>query len=611
MNLKSGILKRAVVACFAAVILLGQVCFAKYSGGAGTAEDPYRIANAANLLALAADTNDYYSRCFVLTADIDLGSYDFTTAVIASDTNSTGLFPAVSFAGEFNGNGHKISNLTIKGEGAASRYLGLFGSASGSNIRNLRLENVSIDGGVDSNRIGGLVGSDRLSTISNCSSTGTITGGWAIGGLVGESSNSVISNCSFIGSISGTNALGGLVGYCGLCVDAYVCAECPYGKIENCCSSGVVTGGDDSSAVGGLIGFLWQVSTPLGSDVNRCYSAAVVTVGNNSSDIGGLVGRNWTNSIYNSFFLQGSWPDNNCGQPLTNEQMKQQASFVGWDFNNIWRISQGVDYPKLARQLILQVDKCTVTAGSKVNSDKISFSGTMNAIADDFNDANVIVTIDSNDIVSPCVKTFPIVGNFKKGKFKCSASNASFALDTKTSKFSFTAKNVSLKGLSCPLTVQIKIGDSIGTAEVSEDVVNGTKPIPINLLMGIKNVLRVEKPYDKFQVKHNTKKPSADQLSVKGGFAVADTGVNMADANFVVEFAGHTFTIPADSFKPGKGKFTCSNVDTSNGIASATFDFNKCVFTLTIKNADITSSGDVHFDVTFSGFSEGAEVSLP
>jgi len=41
MNPKAGILKRTVVACFAAVILLGQVCFAKYSGGSGTSGDPF------------------------------------------------------------------------------------------------------------------------------------------------------------------------------------------------------------------------------------------------------------------------------------------------------------------------------------------------------------------------------------------------------------------------------------------------------------------------------------------------------------------------------------------------------------------------------------------
>ena len=66
----------------------------KYSGGAGTTEVPYRIANAADLLTLAADINDY-NKCFIMTADIDLdpnipGGQIFTTAVIAPDVNVAG-----------------------------------------------------------------------------------------------------------------------------------------------------------------------------------------------------------------------------------------------------------------------------------------------------------------------------------------------------------------------------------------------------------------------------------------------------------------------------------------------------------------------------------------
>ncbi|HEC03431.1 MAG TPA: rhodanese-like domain-containing protein, partial [Phycisphaerales bacterium] len=43
----------------------------KYSGGAGTPEDPYQIATAADLIALGEDPNDY-DKHFILTADIDL-----------------------------------------------------------------------------------------------------------------------------------------------------------------------------------------------------------------------------------------------------------------------------------------------------------------------------------------------------------------------------------------------------------------------------------------------------------------------------------------------------------------------------------------------------------
>jgi hypothetical protein len=233
----------------------------------------------------------------------------------------------------------------------------------------------------------------------------------------------------------------------------------------------------------------------------------------------------------------------------------------------------------------------------------------MNATTDDFNDANVVVTIDSNDMVSPCVKTFPINSTtFKNGKFKCSASNASFALDTKTTKFSFTAKNVSLKGLSCPLTVQIKTGDYNATTEVDETIVNGTKPIPINFLMGVKNSLRVDgKP------KFTKKSGVITQVAISGGFS--DKNVN--DANLLtnpldITVGSQTFTIPAGKFKNTKGKFTCSNVTISNGIAAVTFDFNKCTFTLTIKNTNFTAGpGTVDFNMKFGDFNEGAKVSLP
>jgi hypothetical protein len=133
----------------------------------------------------------------------------------------------------------------------------------------------------------------------------------------------------------------------------------------------------------------------------------------------------------------------------------------------------------------ISVTNCSVTAG-KEKRDTISISGLMNATASDFNDANVIeVTIDSNDMVSPLVKTFPIDSNtFKKGKYKYSmvagTSKTSFAFDTKTLKYSFSAKNVDLSGLACPLTVQIEIGDYNAVTEVNESVVNGPKkPIPV------------------------------------------------------------------------------------------------------------------------------------
>ena len=42
---------------------------------------------------------------------------------------------------------------------------------------------------------------------------------------------------------------------------------------------------------------------------------------------------------------------------LTDEQMKQQSSFVDWDFTTIWRMRcEGMNYPKLNWQVIPAAD---------------------------------------------------------------------------------------------------------------------------------------------------------------------------------------------------------------------------------------------------------------
>ena len=48
-----------------------SIAQAQYSGGSGTAEDPYQIATAADLIVLG-ETPDDYDKHFILTADIDL-----------------------------------------------------------------------------------------------------------------------------------------------------------------------------------------------------------------------------------------------------------------------------------------------------------------------------------------------------------------------------------------------------------------------------------------------------------------------------------------------------------------------------------------------------------
>ncbi len=196
------------------------------------------------------------------------------------------------------------------------------------------------------------------SDISNCYSTGTVSGGGeSIGGLVGENGGT-ISTCYSTGTITGGEGgywLGGLVGYN------------TSGTISDCYSTGPVSSGDNAICHGGLVGINY------GGSISNCYSTGIVTVVGDYVD--GLVGWNEEGgTISNCYFLTGSGPADGNGMPLTDGQMKQQASFVGWDFDTIWIICEGISYPKFAYQHIPDIvlplpnavlaGKVTLTAGA-------------------------------------------------------------------------------------------------------------------------------------------------------------------------------------------------------------------------------------------------------
>jgi hypothetical protein len=246
----------------------------------------------------------------------------------------------------------------------------------------------------------------------------------------------------------------------------------------------------------------------------------------------------------------------------------------------------------------------------------------MGATGYDFNDANnsgvnnfVKVTIrDANaEDMAPYVITFPVNGKtWKKGKFSSKITSvplkASFAFDTKKTKFSFSASNMDLKGLSCPFSIEIKVGNYTGAASLDEMIVNGAKPMPIKLLMGVKNSLRV----DKSKFTRNKTTGNVTQAAVSGGFSAKDTAIDMAANSFAVNIGSQTFTIPSGNFKNSKGKFACSKVVLSGGeIAAAAFDFNKSTFTLTIKNTNFTAAaGNTVFGINFASFSGSGNVTL-
>ena len=239
----------------------------------GSMDFPWLIEDLADFLTFTS-TPSYWLRGVYtrLESDLDLStSGTYTRAPIAGDPDSDYIFDGIGFAGNFDGNGHVISNLTVE----EVYYCGLFGKLDvGSEVNNLGLEGILLVNGVQ--HVGGLT-SWNLGRINNCYVTGEIIGDDNAGGLVGVNDKGTISHSYLSGTVTGEDNTGGLVGY------NY------YGSIKDCYLIGTVTGGYDT---GGLVGYGYY------GNIVDCYSAGVVT---GNDDIGGLVGVNDEGSIRNCY----------------------------------------------------------------------------------------------------------------------------------------------------------------------------------------------------------------------------------------------------------------------------------------------------------------------
>ena len=325
-------------------LLVGAATGGTYSGGTGTAEDPYRVATPQDLNDIGNHENDW-DKHFILVNDVNLAEYTGTQFNrIGTDRNN-------AFTGVFDGNDHKIWNFTWDSNGI--NYVGLFKyvGANGQ-IKNLGMENVDVNA-VEGKRIGGLVGFTEEGTIINCYSVGSVTGSAVVGGLVGENSGSIIA-CYSTSTISGiSDCSGGLVGfnYSGTISCCYssgnvsnqyddaggLVGENWLGTIANCCSSASVS---SDEGTGGLVGGNAE------GTITNCYSTGRVSGGSGG---GGLVG--FGGSVVNSFWdIETSGCNtSDGGTGETTAEMKTKSTFTdaGWDFVEIWDMGENQTYPFL------------------------------------------------------------------------------------------------------------------------------------------------------------------------------------------------------------------------------------------------------------------------
>ncbi|MCP4612545.1 MAG: hypothetical protein GY845_27925 [Planctomycetes bacterium] len=410
---KSPILKVVLLA----VCLFGRASGAEYGGGTGIADDPYLIYTAEQLNEIGDDLENL-NKHFKLMNDIDLGGYTLG-GYTGEDFNIIGISNGNHFSGVFDGNGKRIHNFTytsgdreyvglfgyVRGENALIKNLGmidthidagtgrnagsLIGYVNRATVRGCYARGGSVSG---DKYVGGLVGYISESTITDSYAAVSVSGDKSVGGLAGwnrdfivrfgEKSTNMISNCCSSGSVSGRIDAGGLLGgnFDGKIFNCYSTSNVftdrdsgwvhgglvgrnSEGQIRNCYSTGNTSGATD---VGGLVGHNTHSGT-----ITNCYSTGSVT---GRRKVGGLVGSNFDGTVKSSFWdRQASGIGNICGEETmgigcddsmgrTTAQMQAGGTFLeaGWDFVNetengiedAWSICEGVGYPKLDWQFI-------------------------------------------------------------------------------------------------------------------------------------------------------------------------------------------------------------------------------------------------------------------
>jgi hypothetical protein len=215
----------------------------------------YLVNNVTDFKELLAFGQDAFLK-YRLTNDLDLAT-------------ELGLYIPY-LAGEFDGNGHIISNLRFNSSFVS--YVGLFGYlAPGGKVSRIGVENVNITG---DSTVGALVGINDDGTVSTSYSSGNVTGNEKIGGLVG-SNRGAVSDCYSLATATGGVGAGGLVG-----IHYWL------GTLNRSYCAGNVTGDEH---IGGLVGWYYPPPPSSASTYavvpNNCFWD-IETSGQTTSDGG-------------------------------------------------------------------------------------------------------------------------------------------------------------------------------------------------------------------------------------------------------------------------------------------------------------------------------------
>lgn len=299
-------------------------------------DDIYHIYNADGLKAWALNA-DVLNKNVILEKDIDLTGVEWTP--VGSDMNT-------GYAGEFNGNGKFIYNLTIN---STESNVGFFGGlAAGGTVHDVKFANAQVTA-TSEGAYAGVIAGASMGKIESCNVRSSTVSGIYAGAIVGNNSVQV-NGCNALDVTIHADKQGGQAG--GI-------AGVSHGKIEYCTVSGqsFITANASNSRAGGIAGYTSEeggVSTSGrllkcavdGATISGTWAGGIagdnsfgivaqcianrVTVTHNSSEkstrLGGVVGYNTRGDVVASYAAYSTIGR----QDLTSEAM---GGIVGYNYN--------------------------------------------------------------------------------------------------------------------------------------------------------------------------------------------------------------------------------------------------------------------------------------
>ncbi|MDD7207766.1 MAG: hypothetical protein SPF64_03755, partial [Faecalibacterium longum] len=260
MKTSNHLLRRLTAALLAAVLAL-SIALPVFASDDG---DTIYINSVSDLLSLAG--NCAYDQWSV-----------GKTVILQKDLSLEGMLwePIPSFSGQFKGNGHTISDLTITGQYSPAGLFGIVeeqGSIESLSVRGV----VSVSDSADTTT-GGIVGINHGILIS-CQFTGVVTGDSEVGGIVGRNeSEGTIDHSTARSIVTGKSSTGGIAGY-------------NLGAITGCTNVGSINTEYQEASLD-TDGFTAKMVDQINNKMAAADDDATNSVTNVATDTGGIAGR--------------------------------------------------------------------------------------------------------------------------------------------------------------------------------------------------------------------------------------------------------------------------------------------------------------------------------